>query len=121
MKKLVTLVALCTVLFTFPSSSAAAKTTTSTGFDVPAVSSAEPQPDPGFIYVKTRIKLAAVLIPVQVFFTDPVLSVKQDIASVLNIPVDSFELTFNGVVLDEELPLNAYGITTRSILGVHYL
>jgi hypothetical protein len=62
-----------------------------------------------------------VKLPVLVFFTDTVGDVKSSVAYMLDIPEDSFELTFGGQVLDESLTLNAYGITTGSILGLLYL
>jgi hypothetical protein len=71
--------------------------------------------------VKTRLNGTTVNLPVLVFFTDTVGDVKSSVAYMLDIPEDSFELTFHGQVLDESLTLNAYGITTNSILGLLYL
>jgi hypothetical protein len=117
MKKLVTLVAFCTVFFTFSPASAQV---TVPRFDEQTVSGGEPQPHPQTIYVKTRINGTVVLIPELVFFSDLVLWVKMDIANILDIPLDSFELTFRSAILDEDLPLNAYGITSNSILSIRY-
>jgi hypothetical protein len=83
--------------------------------------SGEPEPHPQTIYVKTRLNGTVVKLPVLVFFTDTVGDVKSSVAYMLDIPEDSFELTFGGQVLDESLTLNAYGITTGSILGLLYL
>lgn len=115
MKKVIMLFALCSVLSTMSFSAASAPRSIET------ISSGEPQPHPQTIFVKTRINGNTVLLRQLVFFTDLVLWVKQDIAYQLEIPIDSFELTFGGAVLDEELPLNAYGITSNSILGLRYL
>jgi hypothetical protein len=121
MKKLVTLVSIFSLLLISSYTHAATPRSVQPAISVLPVSDGEPQPHPQTIYVKARINLATVLIPVPVFFTDLVLWVKQDIADILDIPIDSFELTFNNVILDEDLPLNAYGITTNSILGLRRL
>ena len=83
--------------------------------------SGEPEPHPQTIYVKTRLNGTVVNLPVLVFFTDTVGDVKSEIAYMLDIPATAFELTFQGQVLDENLTLNAYGITSGSILGLYYL
>jgi hypothetical protein len=83
--------------------------------------SGEPEPHPQTIYVKTRLNGSVVNLPILVFFTDTVGDVKSEVAYMLDIPVDSFELKFQNQVLDESLTLNAYGITTGSILGLYYL
>jgi hypothetical protein len=121
MKKLVTLVTLCMVCMVGSYSPASsAQLIVQTSFDVQNVLSGEPEPHPQTIYVKTRVNGTVQLIPLLVFFQDPVLWAKSQLADILDIPMDSFDLTFRGVVLDENLKLNDYRITTGSILSVVY-
>ena len=118
MKKLITLVTLCTMLCFANSTTATAQAVT---LDREYRLGGEPQPHPQTIYVKARLNGQTVLMPILVFFSDPVLWVKQEVALYLQIPIDSFELTFNGRPLDEDKPLNYYGITSKSVLGIQYL
>ena len=115
MKKLLFIAGFCTLLCT--------------SFAMPSIAhqsvkgsiSGEPEPHPQTIYVKTRLNGTTVILPVLVFFTDTVADVKSEVADMLGISEDSFELTYQGQVLDESLTLNAYGITTGSILGLRFL
>lgn len=120
MKKLVTLVSLCMVFMVSYSPASTAQTIVQPSFDVQNVLGGEPQPHPQTIYVKTRVNGVVQLIPLLVFFQDPVLWAKSQLADILDIPMDSFDLTFRGQVLDENLKLNDYRITTGSILSVVY-
>lgn len=120
MKKTIILVACCTLLCVLVSSPIEAQVKTTPIIDEQSTLGGETQPHPQTIYVKTRINGTVVLIPELVFFTDLVLWVKMDIADILGIPLDSFELVFGSTILDEDLPLNAYGITTKSVLSVRY-
>lgn len=115
MRKLLVLAGLCALLCTTLFIQSFAHQSTKLSI------SGEPEPHPQTIYVKTRLNGTVVNLPVLVFFTDTVGDVKSEIAYMLDIPADSFELTFQGQVLDENLTLNAYGITTGSILGLRYL
>lgn len=115
MKKLMVLAGLCTLLCTSFSMPSFAHQPTKLSIG------GEPEPHPQTIYVKTRINGTVVNLSILVFFTDTVGDVKSSVAYMLDIPADSFELTFQGQVLDESLTLNAYGITTGSILGLFYL
>jgi hypothetical protein len=115
MRKLLVLAGLCTLLLT--SFSVQSLAYQSAKLSV----SSEPEPHPQTIYVKTRLNGAVVNLPVLVFFTDTVADVKSEVAYMLDISVDSFELTFQGQTLDESLTLNAYGITSGSIVGLFYL
>ena len=112
MKKLVTLVSFITLLFASSFTPATAPQTLQTTLG------GEPQPHPQTIYVKMRLNGNVAYIPLLVFFQDPVLYAKSQLADILDIPMDSFDLTFKGAVLDENLKLNDYGITTGSYLGV---
>jgi Ubiquitin family. len=120
MKRTIIFVAFCTVFCAFIASPTSAQVTTIPIIDEQPNYGGEPQPHPQTIYVKTRINGTVVLVPELVFFTDLVLWVKMDIADLLGIPLDSFELVFGNTILDEELPLNAYGITSKSVLSVRY-
>jgi hypothetical protein len=115
MKKLLVFAGLCTLLCTSVTTPSFANQQTKLSI------SGEPEPHPQTIYVKTRLNGTVVNLPVLVFFTDTVGDVKSEVAYMLDIPADSFELTFQGQVLDENLTLNAYGITTGSILGLRSL
>jgi len=115
MKKLLLLAGFCTLLCTSFAMPTVLHPSLTQGI------SGEPEPHPQTIYVKTRLNGTVVNLPVLVFFTDIVADVKSEVADMLDIPEDSFELTFQGQVLDESLTLNAYGITTGSILGLRYL
>lgn len=114
MRKLLVLAGLCTLLLTSFSAQSLAHQPAKLSI------SGEPEPHPQTIYVKTRINGTVVNLPVLVFFTDTVADVKSEVANMLDIPVESFDLTFQGQILDESLTLNAYGITTGSILGLLY-
>jgi hypothetical protein len=118
MKKLVTLVSILTLFVA--SSFSPAQQTVSPVIDVQTVLNGEPEPHPQTIYVKTRVNGTVQLIPLLVFFQDPVLWVKSQLADILDIPMDSFDLTFKGQVLHEDRKLNDYRITTGSILSVVY-
>lgn len=121
MKKLVTLFTMCMVFVAVSYSPAtSAPLMIQPSFDVQHVLGGEPQPHPQTIYVKTRVNGIVQLIPLLVFFQDPVLWAKSQLADILDIPMDSFDLTFRGQVLDENLKLNDYRITTGSILSVVY-
>jgi hypothetical protein len=115
MKKLLVLAGLCTLLCISFSTPSYAHQQTKLSI------SGEPEPHPQTIYVKTRLNGTVVKLPVLVFFTDTVGDVKSEIAYMLDIPAASFELTFQGQMLEENLTLNAYGITTGSFLGLSYL
>jgi hypothetical protein len=115
MKKVLLLAGLCTLLCTSLSTPSFAHQSTKLSI------SGEPEPHPQTIYVKTRLNGTTVLLSVLVFFTDTVGDVKSEIAYMLDISEDSFELIYQGQVLDENLTLNAYGISTGSILGLRYL
>ena len=121
MKKLVTLVSLCMLLVASSYSPAtSAPLMIQPKFDAQNVLSGEPEPHPQTIYVKTRVNGTVQYIQLLVFFQDPVLYAKSQFADIMGIPMDSFDLTFKGAVLDESLTLNDYKITTGSILGVVY-
>jgi hypothetical protein len=114
MRKLVTLVSFCILLFASSFSPAPAPQTIQTTLG------GEPQPHPQTIYVKMRLNGSVAYIPLLVFFQDPVLYAKSQLADILDIPMERFDLTYRGAVLDENLTLNDYGITTGSYLGIVY-
>jgi uncharacterized ubiquitin-like protein YukD len=81
----------------------------------------EPEPHPQTIYAKTKLNGKTVYLPLLVFFTDTVGETKSQLADILGVSADSITLSYQGQVLNDDLTLNAYGITTGAILSVSLL